>query len=40
MAKYYLLVNFFGTPKKRVGMSDAEMKSHADNILDQFFRRK
>ena len=22
------------------GMSDAEMKSHADNILDQFFRRK
>ena len=22
------------------GMSDSEMKSHADNILDQFFRRK
>ena len=27
MAKYYLLVNFFGTPKKRVGMSDAEMSA-------------
>jgi hypothetical protein len=29
-----------GEANIRPGMSDAEMASHADNILDQFFRRK
>ena len=27
MAKFYLLVNFFGTPEKRAGMSDAEKRA-------------